>query len=70
MLILSDSLSSLQAIRNMKYDHPLLTRIHSDLLQDAKEIVFFSGTLVTSANTTAEDALDGDISDELIPSLP
>ena len=69
MLILSDSLSSLQAIRNMKCDHPLLTRIHSDLLQDAKEIVF-SGSLVTSADTTAEDALDGDISDELIPSLP
>ena len=42
-LILSDSLSSLQAVHDMKYDHPILKQknyeLHSDLLQD-EEIVF------------------------------
>ena len=76
-LILSDSLSSLQAVHDMKYDHPILKQkiheLHSDLLQDEKEIVFVwvpshVGTRENSAaDTAAEDALDGDISDEFAP---
>ena len=74
-LILSDFLSPLQAIHSMKYDHPILTKVHevhSDLLHD-EEIVFdwvpghvgIRGN--SAADTAADDALDGDISDELIP---
>ena len=60
----------------MKYGHPILTKIHelhSDLLQDGREFAFvwvpghvgIGGN--TAADTAARDALDGDISDELIP---
>ena len=71
----SDSLSSLQAIHNRKYDVAILTKVHelhSNLLQDEKEILFvwvpghvgIRGN--PAADTAAKDALDGDISDELI----
>ena len=74
-LILSDFLSPLQAIHSMKYDHPILTKVHevhSDLLHD-EEIVFdwvpghvgIRGN--SAADTVAKDALYGDISDDLIP---
>ena len=42
-LILSDSLSALQALANNKFDHPLLVQIrvlHSELLEDNKDIIF------------------------------
>ena len=42
-LILSDSLSSLQAIYNIKYDHPVLVKIlelYMELTRDGREIVF------------------------------
>ena len=42
-LILSDSLSALQAIHNLKYDHPVLIKIHelySQLIQEEREIIF------------------------------
>ena len=43
ILILSDSLSSLKAIFNLKYEHPVLVQIlelYMDLTKDGKEIVF------------------------------
>ena len=60
----------------MKYDRPIptnLQELHSDLLGDKKGIVFvpvpgrvgIRGN--SAADTAADDALDGDISDELIP---
>ena len=60
----------------MKYDRPIptnLQELHSDLLRDKKGIVFvpvpgrvgIRGN--SAADTAADDALDGDISDELIP---
>ena len=42
-LILSDSLSSLNAIFNLKYEHPVLVHIlelYMDLTKDGKEVVF------------------------------
>ena len=41
-LVLSHSLSSLLALQNVNYDHPFLIKIHelhSELIQDGKEIV-------------------------------
>jgi ribonuclease HI len=75
-LILSDSLSALQAIHNLKYDHPILIKIHelySQLIQEERGIVFvwvpghvgIRGN--SAADSAAKDARDGDISDELIP---
>ena len=74
-LILSDFLSPLQAIHSMKYDHPILTKVHevhSDLLHD-EEIVFdwvpghvgIRGN--SAADTVAKDTLSGDIYDKLNP---
>ena len=75
-LILSDSLSSLQSIFNLKYDHPVLVQIldlYTEMTRDGRETVFIwvpghvgiRGNL--AADSAAKDALDGDISVELIP---
>ena len=75
-LILSDSLSSLQSILNLKYDHPILVQIlelYIEMTRDGREIVFIwvpghVGIRENSAaDSAAKDALDGDISVELIP---
>ena len=75
-LILSDSLSSLQSILNLKYDHPILVRIlelYTEMTRSRREIVFiwFPGHVGirgnSAADSAAKDALDGDISVELIP---
>ena len=75
-LILSDSLSSLQSILNLKYDHPVLVQIlelYTEMTREGREIVFI---LVpghvgirgnSAADSAAKGALDGDISVELIP---
>ena len=75
-LILSDSLSSLQSILNLKYDHPILVQIlelYTEMTREGREIVFvwvpghvgIRGN--SAADSAAKDALDGDISVELIP---
>ena len=75
-LILSDSLSSLQSILNLKYDHPILVRIlelYTEMTRGRREIVFiwFPGHVGirgnSAADSAAKDAFDGDISVELIP---
>ena len=45
-LILSDSLSSLQSIFNLKYDHPILVQmleLYTEMTRDGREIVFIWG---------------------------
>ena len=75
-LVLSDSLSSLQSILNLKYDHPVLVQIlelYTEMTREGREIVFIwvpghvgiGGN--SAADSAAKDALDGDISVELIP---
>ena len=75
-LILFDSLSSLQSILNLNSDHPILVQIlelYTEITRDGREIVFIwvpghvgiRGNL--AADSAAKDALDGDISVELIP---
>ena len=75
-MILSDSLSSLQSIFNLKYDHPALVQIldlYTEMTRDGRETVFIwvpghvgiRGN--SAADSAAKDALDGDISVELIP---
>ena len=75
-MILPDSLSSLQSLFNLKYDHPDLVQIlelYTEMTRDGKEIVFIwvpghlgiRGNL--AADFAAEFALIGDISVELIP---
>ena len=75
-LILSDSLSSLHSILNLKYDHPVLVQIlelYTEMTRDGREIVFIwvpghvgiRGN--SAADSAAKDAFDGDISVELIP---
>ena len=73
---MSDSLSALQAMHNLKYDHPVLIKIHelySQLIQEEREIVFVwvlnrTGIRGNSAADYApREALDGDILDEFIP---
>ena len=75
-MILLDSLSSLQSIFNLKYDHPVLVQIldlYTEMTRDGREIVFIwvpghvgiRGN--SAADSAAKDALDGDISVELIP---
>ena len=73
-MILSDSLSALQAIYNLKYDLPVLIKIlelYSQLIQEEQEIVlvWVPGHVGIWGNCAADsaDAHDGDISDELIP---
>ena len=76
VFILLDSLSSLQSIFNLKYDHPVLVQIldlYTEMTRDGREIVFIwvpghvgiRGN--SAADSAAKDALDGDISVELIP---
>ena len=71
-----DTLSSLKAIFNLKYEHPVVVQIlelYMDLIKDGKEIVFvwvpghvgIRGNSVTDA--AAKHALVGDTSVELIP---
>ena len=73
---MSDSLSSLQAIHNLKYDHPVLIKIHelcSKLFQEEREIAFVWVTGYvgirgnSAADSAAKDALYGDISDGFVP---
>ena len=75
-MILSDSLSSLQSIFNLKYDHPVLVQIlelYTEMTREGREIVFiwvpghvgFRG--YSAADPAAKDAVGGDISVELIP---
>ena len=75
-LILSDFLSSSQSIFNLKYDHPVLVQIldlYTEMTRDRREIVFIwvPGHVgiggKSAAGSAAKDALDGDISVELIP---
>ena len=75
-MILLDSLSSLQSIFNLKYDHPVLVQIldlYTEMTRDGREIVFIwvPGHVGIRGNSAADfaakDALDGDISVELIP---
>ena len=75
-MILSDSLSSLQSIFNLNYDHPVLVQIlelHTELTREGREIVFIwvPGHVGIRGNSAAvsaaKDALHGDISVELIP---
>ena len=71
-LILSDSLSSLQSILNLKYDHPVLVQIlelYTEMTRERREIVFIwvPGHVGIRGNSAADSALDGDISVELIP---
>ena len=74
-LILSDSLSSLQSVFNLKYDPPILVQIlelHMEMTRDGRDIVFIwvpghvgiRGN--SAADSVAKDALVGDISVELI----
>ena len=74
--ILSDSLSALQSILNLKYDHPVLVQIlelYTEMTREGREIVFIwvPGHVGIRGNSAAvfaaKDALDGDISVELIP---
>ena len=76
---MSDSLSSLKAIFNLKYEHPVLVQIlelYMDLTKDRKEIVFVwvpghvgnrGNSAADAADAAAQDALVGDTSVELIP---
>ena len=75
-LMLSDSFSSLQAISNLKSDHPILIKIlelQMELTKEGREIVFIwvpghvdiRGN--SAADSAAKDALVGDILDELMP---
>ena len=74
--MLSDSLSSLQAIYNLKCDHTVLVKVlelYMELIRDGNEIVFFwvPGHVGIRGNSAAgyaaKYALDGDITDDLIP---
>ena len=74
--ILPDSLSSLQSIFNLKYDHPVLVQIlelYTEMTRERREIVFIWVPVHvgirgnSAADSAAKDALDGDISVELIP---
>ena len=71
-----DSLSSLQSIFNLKYDHPVLVQIlelYTEMTREGREIVLIwvpdhvgiRGN--SAADSAAKNALDGDISVELIP---
>ena len=75
-LILSDSLSSLQSVLNLKYYHPVLVQIlelYTEMTREGRGIVFIwvpshvgiRGN--SAADSAAKDVLDGDISVELRP---
>ena len=66
-----DSLSSLQSIFNLKYDHPVLVQIlelYTEITREGREIVFIWVPVhvgirgISAADSAAKDALDGDIS--------
>ena len=68
--------SSLRAIFNLKYDHPILVQlleVYMELTRDGRETVFIwvPGHVGirrnSAADSAAKDAHDGDISDELTP---
>ena len=71
-LTLSDYLSYLQSIFNLKYDHQIL-ELYTKMTRDGREIVFIwvpghvgiRGN--SAADSAAKDALDGDISPILRP---
>ena len=63
-LILSDSLSSLTAIFNLQYEHPVLVQIlelYTDLTKDGEEIVFIwvPGHVGIRGNSAADAAAKG-----------
>ena len=67
------NLSIYICIYNLKYDHPIkILALHMELTRDGKETVLIwvpghVGIIENSAaDSAAKDALDGDISDELI----
>ena len=67
-LILSDSLSSLQSILNLKYDHPVSVQIlelYTKMTIEGREFAFI--WVPGHVGIAAKDALDGDISVEFIP---
>ena len=72
-LILSDSLSSLTAIFNLKFDHPILGQIlelYMNLSKDGRDIVFIwvPGHVGIRGNSAVDSAAhDGDVSVEFIP---
>ena len=75
-LILSDSISSLLSILNLKYDHTVLVQIlelYPEMTREGRKIVFIwvPGHVGiwgnSAADSAAKDALDGDILVELIP---
>ena len=71
-MVLCDSLSSLQSILNLKYDHPVLVQIlelYTEMTREEKEIVFIwvPGHVGFRGISAADSALDGDILVELIP---
>ena len=60
-LILSGSLSSLQSILNLKYDHPILVQIlelYREMTRDGREIVFIwvPGHVGIRGNSAADSA--------------
>ena len=60
-LILSDSLSSLQSILNLKYDHPVLVQIlelYTETTREGREIVFIlvPGHVGIRGNSAADSA--------------
>ena len=61
-VILSDSLSCLQAIFNLKYDHPILVQIlelYMNLTRDGKKTVFIwvPGHVGVRGNSAADSAI-------------
>ena len=60
-MVLSDSLSSSQAVFNLKYDHPILVQIlelYMKLTRDGKKIVFIwvPGHVDIRGNSAADSA--------------
>ena len=72
-MVLFDTLSSLQAIYNLKNDYPNfvpILQLHMELTRNGKEVVFIwvpgnSGN--SAADSAAKDSLVGNISGDLIP---
>ena len=59
--LISDSLSSLQSILNLKYDHPVLVQIlelYTEMTREGREIVFvsFPGHVGIRGNSAADSA--------------
>ena len=69
-LILSDSLSSLQSIFNLKYDHPALVQIldlYTEMTRDGREIVFIwvPGQVGIRGNSAAGSIVPREIASEI-----